>query len=122
MGTNGWVVEAKPLHHSWTKVLHQDIALCDHLENGLPCSGVFKVENDTPLIAIEINEPRSYPSFKGDVEVAHDVATGRLKLNNVGPQVTHEHGAERTSNGTAEIEHADTGKRSPHKFPSFLCP
>jgi hypothetical protein len=58
--------------------------------------------------------PSAHPGSESQVQVAQDIAAGRLNFDNVGSQIAHEHCAERASNHAAEIEHTHPRERSTH--------
>src|SRR5262245_36696992 len=103
MLTHSVIIQAESLHHPWTKILHEHVTLLSHLQDGVTRRRLFEVEDNTTLIAVEVDKPRPESGFKGHAQVTQDVTNGSFDFNDISSHVCHHHGTKRAGDNTAQI-------------------
>ncbi len=102
----GGNVESCGFDDAGQEVVHHDIGLTHEPLQEPPVVGLPKVEGDRSLVAIDAQEIRRFAArVEGGPPTACIVTTaGALDLDDVGPEVTEEHGGEGSGENASEIE------------------
>jgi hypothetical protein len=78
--------------------LHKDICFCEHFQDEVPVLCILDIETNRFLAAIQPYEIRALP-LNGVVVAAREIADRTFNLNDAGPRVGEESGAEWRRNG-----------------------
>ena len=113
------IVQAESGHHPRAIILHHHISLSGECPHDIPGAAIFEIEHDTALVPVD----RPIAGTLHPLPFAHtpsSIAAGRLDLDDIGSQVSKQHGAKRPGHDLGKFQDANSGECLFHSFPSFL--
>ena len=92
------------------EVLDQHVGSKRQSPDDVPAGRRGDVDGHRPLVARDCGPPQA-PAVEPEAVAPHDVAIGRLDLDDVGAEIAEQLPGERTGDEGAELEHAHAGQR-----------
>ena len=106
------VAQPQPFHYPGAEVFDQYVRFGCQARGQLPPSGGLQIEGDGPLVPVDVEEEGGpvLAAVRREIDLGGAQAVrprGRLHLENLGPQVGQQPGAEGAGQHVAEVEDPD---------------
>ena len=112
------VIDAEPLQRADAVILDHDVALFEQLEEELLALGLFHIEDDAALVAVQAHEVRRLAARDGHAPAAREIAFARRLYLDQLRAVVGQHGrAKRPRERVREVQHLDVFERQLHVKP-----
>ena len=104
-GAHGFVPDTQAIHRAGAEVLDDHIGSLGHAQKNRLAGGRLQIETQASLVPVLRHELHAFAIDELVTEVAGQVTARRLlDLDDVGAQITEQHGADRAGRHDAQVE------------------
>ncbi|MNR24402.1 hypothetical protein D3C85_1414780 [compost metagenome] len=107
----GGIAKAQPLHRLDADVVHQHVALRYQLAQLRLALLALEIQTDRTLVAVDVHEGGTHARGAAHAVGPHQVAFGRLDLDDFRAVIGQHLGGHRPQHHGREIQHLDAGER-----------